>query len=99
MDVEELEVNDDMVHLAYPDPSAIGAPVTFDLTRFQRGERLLVRIMDASGRLLVELDLSAMSGTTWIWDGLDTQGRTLQGQLIYQLITSTVILAGRLTRL
>ncbi len=99
VDVEELEVNDDMVHLAYPDPSAIGAPVTFDLTRFQRGERLLVRIMDASGRLLVELDLSAMSGTTWIWDGLDTQGRTLQGQLIYQLITSTVILAGRLTRL
>jgi Ca-activated chloride channel homolog len=97
--VEEMEAGDNMVHLAYPDPSEVGAPVTFDLTRFQRGERLTVRIMDISGRLLIERDLSPMSGTTWIWDGLDSQGQALQGQLIYQLISGTELLAGRLTRL
>lgn len=96
---EELEAVEPTVNLAHPNPSAFGAPVSFDLSLFQRGQRLMVRIMDATGRLLLEQDISALAGTTWIWDGLDANGQPAGGQLVYQLITDTELLAGRLIRL
>jgi hypothetical protein len=60
---------------------------------------LLLRILDVSGRLVLEQDLSGHAGRTWEWDGLDRSGRPVRGQLVFQLTTDDQVLVGRLTRL
>lgn len=95
---EEMEKPDAPSHLAYPDPSAVGTTVSFDLTGFRHGAKLVIRITDLSGRLILEQDLSASAGTIWTWDGMDATGRSVVGQLVYQLVSDEGMTAGRLTR-
>lgn len=96
---EELVGAEPVPHLAYPDPSTADTPLTFDLSAFQRGQRLLIRILDLTGRLLLEKDLSALAGESWVWDGRDSQGSQVKGQLVYQVVSAGGMWAGRLTRL
>lgn len=96
---EELTMDGPERALAFPEPSAVGAPVTFDLAAFAPGARLLLRILDVSGRLVLEQDLSGHAGRSWEWDGLDRSGRPVRGQLVYQLTADDRVLVGRLTRL
>ena len=99
IDIEELEASDNLVHLVYPEPSLAGSPVTFDLQRFARGSRVVLRILDAAGRLLLKKDMSAEVGGSWTWDGLDASGQSVKGQLIYQLESPNEVVTGRITRI
>lgn len=96
---EELALDEPERALVFPEPSAMGTPVTFDLARFAPGAHVRLRIMDISGRLVMEKDLSGSAGTTWVWDGLDASGQPVRGQFLFQLISGDQLIVGRLTRL
>lgn len=97
--VEEMDRSNPLIALTYPEPSSVNGPVTFDLQQFAKGERLEIRITDMSGRLILVKYLTAEAGGQWVWDGLDTIGRPVTGQLVYHLITGNGSLVGRFTRI
>ena len=97
--LEEIEENGADDPLVYPDPSVSSTPVVFDLGAFDNGSKVTIRIFDILGHLVLESDLSAFSGRSWSWDGLDMQGRAVTGQLFFQLSDGILARTGRLTRL
>ncbi|MEO8590079.1 MAG: VWA domain-containing protein [Flavobacteriales bacterium] len=85
--------------LVFPDPSTATTPVTFDLASFNRGGRLTLRIFDALGHLVLEEDLSAYAGGTWIWQGADHNGDPVAGHLFFRISDEHTLKTGQLTRL
>ncbi|HMN05227.1 MAG TPA: VWA domain-containing protein [Flavobacteriales bacterium] len=83
----------------YPEPSMSGSPVVFDLGGLDRSGPVLLRLLDASGRLILEVDVSRWIGGQWTWDGLDAQGHPVQGVLYYHIDDGKTVHTGRLTRL
>ena len=85
--------------IVFPEPSLAGAPVTFDLTSLPHGQRTIIHIFDAGGRLIRSVNITEWAGGYWAWDGKGTDGQAVQGVLYYRMETGTTIHAGRFTRL
>lgn len=82
-----------------PEPSMAGSPVVFNLGAISRGGPVVIRIYDATGKLVLEQDISAWAGGSWTWDGTDRNGRTCKGMLLYRIENGQQTWSGRLTRL
>lgn len=95
---EEEGTNGDPLFV-FPEPSDSDAPVALDLSGYQKGTLLVLRIYDTLGHLVLELNLTAYAGGTWQWDGRDEGGQRLSGQFLIQLINGTNVRSGRITRL
>jgi len=96
--LEENDVEDTGVPV-FPEPSLAGTPVVFDLTDLVRGGRVVIRIYDALGQLLYEMDITGEVGGQWVWDGRDGTGREVKGAPLYRIDDGQRVRAGRFTRL
>jgi Ca-activated chloride channel family protein len=82
----------------YPEPSLVGSPVQFNLAALGGAGHVMIQIFDPAGRMMLERDISAWAGRTWIWDGKDAEGNALSGVLLYRIDDGQRMWSGRLTR-
>ena len=99
VEVEELERTSEAPALVFPEPSLVGQPVTMDLSHLAPGTSVIFRLYDATGRVILELDLRTFSGQRWVWDGYDAAGQQPKGVLFFTLSDGSTTRTGRLTRM
>ena len=83
----------------FPQPSASGVPVVFDLTAVPRTGLVTIRILDVLGRTLFTADITSFCGGQWTWNGRDQNGNDTKGELIYLIDDGNTLRSGHLTRL
>lgn len=83
----------------FPQPSASGVPVVFDLTGVPLTGLVTIRILDVLGRTLFTADITSFCGGQWTWNGRDVNGNDTKGELIYLIDDGNTLRSGHLTRL
>ena len=99
VEVEETQLFEVTGVTVFPEPSLVGEQVTIDLTSFSRGEPLIFRLFDGSGRLILEMDLRAYGGQYWTWDGRDASGEVVRCSLFFTISRDQEQVHGRITRM